>query len=588
MDRILEINKGLNEAIILQQFDRNSEKITIKIESGLYKYNLTGLTASLNGVKADGNYILIPVIITNAAEGLIEISIIEQMTVVKGTLTLQFMLLGADSKIVNTTMFSLFVKESIAVGTPIISTNDFQLLSEKLIEVQGWNDYFDSANGLLEEKYTTRLNGVDSSILDINTVKLPLKIDKTSIINDLTTGGTTKVLSAEQGKVISSQLADIMQYKCNNSNFLSKIGSNRTLTLTEDVGVAQLDLTGITNLKITSENNRKRLYGLNWSYEYTVKLSECSNITFENIQIEKITTNPGLGALLLNSKLDNIRIINCYFKTDKVNGIAVGQWLDSDNFLNNIEVKNCTFDVGRMCIEITNNPDAVRYQNVNIIGNYIKSFGTNSSIQDGERLAISLVGLSKSNSISNNVFETKNGNEWCIEVNGQNGSVIEGNIFKGNGRYAIHTTSINYTTFFSDNIVISNNVIISNDYSSLSCSIKNVKNSIVSNNNLNKLSVLSLSQYNLITCNTLKSSTIDGVLSFGGSSIRNKSTSNTMICSNTDINCRGIFISGEGTTENTSIYDTVILPTTATGNLYFQQLAPATGNSNTGIIGYKK
>lgn len=166
MERILEINKGLDQAIILQQFDRNSEKITIKIESGLYKYNLTGLTASLNGVKADGNYILIPVVITNAAEGIIEIDIIEQMTVVGGTLTLQFMLLGANSKIINTTMFSLFVKKSIEVGTPVISTNDFQLLSEKLIEVQGWNDYFTTANGLLEEKYTTRLGGIDEQLAD--------------------------------------------------------------------------------------------------------------------------------------------------------------------------------------------------------------------------------------------------------------------------------------------------------------------------------------------------------------------------------------------------------------------------------------
>ena len=113
-------------------------------------------------------------------------------------------------------------------------------------------------------------------------------------------------------------------------------------------------------------------------------------------------------------------------------------------------------------------------------------------------------------------------------------------------------------------------------------------NSIINNNRLTKLSIGKLSKYNLIIGNKCTSNVIDGVLSFSGGSEKNTSSSNFIECTNTDTACRCILCQNEGTTDNNSINDTMVLPSTATRNLFFAELSPATGNNATNNITFKK
>lgn len=168
MERILELNQGLDGEIILQQYNVNSEKIRIKIEQNKYKYDLTGYTVSLNGIKPDSKYILIPVTIIDAKNGVIEFDIIEQLTIVGGLVTVQLMIMGSSSKIINSTLFSIHIRPSLKMGTPTVSTDDFTLLSSKLGDVAEWDKIFTETSGKIEEKYTERLNGVSTQLADID------------------------------------------------------------------------------------------------------------------------------------------------------------------------------------------------------------------------------------------------------------------------------------------------------------------------------------------------------------------------------------------------------------------------------------
>ena len=61
----------------------------------------------------------------------------------------------------------------------------------------------------------------------------------------------------------TASLSDIMKHRVNNSNFLSKIASNSTLILTEDInlGTGSFDLRNITNLTIKCETGKATITG---------------------------------------------------------------------------------------------------------------------------------------------------------------------------------------------------------------------------------------------------------------------------------------------------------------------------------------
>ena len=385
---------------------------------------------------------------------------------------------------------------------------------------------------------------------------------------------------------INSHLNSIMMYECDNNNFLNNIGNNRTLILTEDINITKLELTNISNLTITSKNCKRTITITGKSYWDAIVMKKCNNILFDNIIIKHDYCES--AAIIIHSLCSNIIINNCHISS-KMNAISTGEWLDStsDNMIKDITISNNTFNVGRMCIEIMNRGDVVRCKNIKILKNKFE-WGSASERPDGEKLAISLVGKQEGNIIKENVFDSSINGYWAIEICCGIGTLIESNIFIGQALYAIHFTftAIDNVNIPSYNCIISNNICIQNNPSTLAVYLKEVRNSIVKGNQIGKLLVTENSCYNLISDNNIISSSVAGVIEFGKKSIRNKSSNNILKCSNEDKACRGIFVSGEGTTENISINDTVILPLTATKKLYFYELTPAAGNISEMVRGY--
>lgn len=408
---------------------------------------------------------------------------------------------------------------------------------------------------------------VDQGKADINAI-----IDEVEKISDL--------------EAINTQLTHIVEYECNNKNFLNNIGNNRTLILTEDINVSKLDLFDISNLTITSKNCKRTINITGKAYWDAIVMKNCENIAFDNIKIKHDYCES--SSIFIHSLCSNITINNCYI-TSKMNGIGTGEWLDSttDNMIKDITISNNTFKVGRMCIEIMNRGDVVRCKNIKILKNKFE-WGSATERPQGELLAVSLVGKQEGNIIKNNIFDSSIYGFWGIEICCGIGTLIEGNIFMGKALYSIHftITSIDNVNIPSYGCVISNNICIQHDSSTLSVVLKEVNNSIVKGNRIGTLRVTNNSSYNLISDNNILSNSISGVIEFGGSSRRNKSSNNILRCTNADQACRGIFVSGEGTKENTSTNDTVILPSTATKELYFQELSPAVNNNSEMVKGY--
>ena len=385
---------------------------------------------------------------------------------------------------------------------------------------------------------------------------------------------------------ITSQLDNILMYECNNENFLNNIGNNRTLILTEDINISKLELTNISNLTITSKNCKRTINITGQEYWDAIVMKNCNNIIFDNININHDYCES--SSIIIHSLCSNITINNCYISS-KLNGIGTGEWLDTtrNNMLKDITISNNTFNVGRMCIEIMNRGDIVRCKNIKILKNKFE-WGRATERPQGELLAISLVGKQEGNIIKDNIFDSSIYGYWGIEICCGIGTLIEGNIFIGQAYYAIHFTftTIDNVNLSSYNCIISNNICIQSNSSTLTVFLKEVKNSIIKGNQIGKLCVTNNSSYNLISDNNISSNSISGVIEFGHNAKRNKSSNNILKCTNTDQSCRGIFASGEGTTENISINDTVILPITATKKLYFQELSPATNNISEMVRGY--
>ena len=384
----------------------------------------------------------------------------------------------------------------------------------------------------------------------------------------------------------TTRLNDIMMYECNNENFLNNIGKKRTLILTEDINISKLELTNISNLTITSKNCKRTINITGHGYWDAIVMKNCDNIIFDNINIKHDYCES--SSIIIHSLCSNITINNCYISS-KLNGIGTGEWLDTttDNMIKDITISNNTFNVGRMCIEIMNRGDVVRCKNIKILKNKFK-WGSATERPQGELLAISLVGKQEGNIIKDNIFDSSIYGYWCIEICSAIGILIECNIFIGQAFYAIHFTfiTIDNVNISSYNCIISNNICVQSNPSTLIVVLKEVKNSIIKGNQIGKIAVTNNSSYNLISDNNISSNSISGVLEFGNRAKRNKSSNNILKCTNTDQSCRGIFASGDGTTENISINDTVILPLTATKKIYFQELLPATNNISEMVRGY--
>ena len=169
----LEINKDLYNPIQVKQGDNSRYLLFNLLDNGV-PFSLENKTVRVYGLKPDGTKVFNNLTIINAARGLAELQLTTQMLVKPGCLKLELVIYEATD-ILSTTKFDIDVIASLRDDAAIESTNEFSALTLGLSKLDEWDKYFKETSGAIEEKYTERLNEIDSSleenVQEVNKVK---------------------------------------------------------------------------------------------------------------------------------------------------------------------------------------------------------------------------------------------------------------------------------------------------------------------------------------------------------------------------------------------------------------------------------
>lgn len=158
----LEINKDLYDPIKVKQND-TARYLLFNLLDDRVPFSLENKTVRVYGLKPDGTKVFNNLTIVNAQGGLAELQLTSQMLAKSGWLKLELVIYEATD-ILSTIKFDIDVIASLRDDTAIESTNEFSALTLALKSVQEWEKYFEEESGKIEEKYTERLNGFDSSL----------------------------------------------------------------------------------------------------------------------------------------------------------------------------------------------------------------------------------------------------------------------------------------------------------------------------------------------------------------------------------------------------------------------------------------
>ena len=171
----LKINEDFYDRIKVKQNDTARYLLFNLLDNGV-PFSLENKTVRVYGLKPDGTKVFNNLTIINAARGLAELQLTTQMLVKPGCLKLELVIYEATD-ILSTIKFDIDVIASLRDDAAIESTNEFSALTLGLSKLDEWDKYFKETSGAIEEKYTTRLNAVESS-LEESKIKINTKVDK--------------------------------------------------------------------------------------------------------------------------------------------------------------------------------------------------------------------------------------------------------------------------------------------------------------------------------------------------------------------------------------------------------------------------
>ena len=160
---VLDINKKPFQIITANTGEVASRFIRINIVDGATPLDLTGITVSIYAEKPDGKKVFNNVTIEDKTNGIVLAELTSQVLAVEGSVKLN-LLLEKDNARLCTKQFLLKVDKSLVDDEAIESINEFGVLTKALDKVDVWNGYFEETSGKIEEKYTERLNQVDSQL----------------------------------------------------------------------------------------------------------------------------------------------------------------------------------------------------------------------------------------------------------------------------------------------------------------------------------------------------------------------------------------------------------------------------------------
>lgn len=172
------ITLNLNTRYVLpiptaQQGD-TARVLTFNILDNGVPFSLVGKSVRAKIIKPDGTKVFNDLTITNATNGECNLALTNQVLAVVGIVKCQLEITEGQD-ILSTIIFNIEVRESIDVTGAVESSNEFTALQNGLTKLDEWDKYFQETSGAIEEKYTTRLNAVESSleknVQEVNKVK---------------------------------------------------------------------------------------------------------------------------------------------------------------------------------------------------------------------------------------------------------------------------------------------------------------------------------------------------------------------------------------------------------------------------------
>lgn len=160
---VLNINQKYVMPIPYTQQGDTARVLTFNILDKGVPFNLTGKTVRAKILKPDNTKCYNDLTITNATGGECDLKLTNQVLAVAGKVNCQLEIKEGE-ELLSTIIFPIDVEPSIDINGAVESTNEFTALLNGIIKLDEWDKYFKETSGAIEEKYTERLNGIDSSL----------------------------------------------------------------------------------------------------------------------------------------------------------------------------------------------------------------------------------------------------------------------------------------------------------------------------------------------------------------------------------------------------------------------------------------
>lgn len=158
----LDIDQEYYNLIPAQQGD-TARGLNFQILNNNIPFSLENKTVRARIKKPDGNVCYNDMEIINASEGECDLKLTNQILIKPGMCKVQLEIME-NGEILSTIIFAIFIRESIDIKDAAESTNEFTALENGIIKLDEWDKYFKETSGAIEEKYTERLNGINSSL----------------------------------------------------------------------------------------------------------------------------------------------------------------------------------------------------------------------------------------------------------------------------------------------------------------------------------------------------------------------------------------------------------------------------------------
>ena len=264
---VLNINQKYVMPIPYTQQGDTARVLTFNILDKGVPFNLEGKTVRAKILKPDNTKCYNDLTITNATGGECDLKLTNQVLAVAGKVNCQLEIKEGE-ELLSTIIFPIDVEPSIDINGAVESTNEFTALLNGIIKLDEWDKYFKETSGQIEQKYTTELNNVKSSLEDMkkeNTITFRIPSDFATLQEALDTNslsvrkqGVNIELLIESGHKLTKGL------KVKNgdySNFYIK-SVDDIVYLSDDFGGVGYEPTD-EGFDVVQSENDNLIYGIN-------------------------------------------------------------------------------------------------------------------------------------------------------------------------------------------------------------------------------------------------------------------------------------------------------------------------------------